>query len=112
MKGLIKLTREHMREELVYFGDNTRGTSDLSCNFSRYFSGVHGVFSRSVLGRVETWILGVSALPMQSSNNLHERALVKVNPSVMYQYLIEGKAEHSGAYIKMGKRKVNDLMSM
>jgi len=101
-----------MREELVYFGNNTRGTSDLSCNFSRYFSGVHGVFSHSVLGRVEIWILGVSALPMQSSEHLHERALMKVNPSVMYQHLIQRKAEHSGAYIKMGKRKVDDLMSV
>jgi len=112
MKGLIKLTREHMREELVYFGDNTRGTSDLSCNFSRYFSGVHGVFSHSFLGRVETWILGVSALPMQSPKHLHERALVKVNPSVMYQHLIQRETKHSGAYIKLGECKVDDLMSM
>ena len=112
MKRLIKLTREHMREELVYFGDNTRGTSDLSCSFSRYFSGVHGVFSRSILGPVETWKLGVGALPMQSSKHLHERALVKLNPSVRYQHLIQRKAGHYGAYIKMGKRKVDDVMSM
>ena len=112
MKGLIKFTREHMREEMVYFGDNTRGSSDLSCSFSRYFSGVHGVFSRSILGPVETWKLGVGALPMQSSKHLYERALVKVNPSVMHQHVIRKKAEHSGAYIKMGKRKVDDVMSM